>query len=291
MDAHKVKVGQLDELKFYDKYGHLRPGTYNVLSPTYSTNPKKYLWPVISGSQGFYTQKKLNPKIFRKLRQSLNDNGIKIDENELWAFIKNSIEGRELSKFYFTRLLSYVLDKIKVCSENIGVSASEVCSLPISSVIELLNGTYIDELDAEQVYLRARANKNRYRLQKSFSMPDTITNPDDIIFYKQANAKANFIGSTQVQGKCLQLESEPNEGLKGKIVCIPHADPGFDWIFGQKILGLVTEYGGSNSHMAIRCAELSITAAIGVGAENYNKIIHSEIIEIDPVNQKVVFIR
>ena len=48
---------------------------------------------------------------------------------------------------------------------------------------------------------------------------------------------------------------------------IENADPGFDWIFGSKILGLITKYGGVNSHMAIRCAELEIPVAIGCGEQ------------------------
>ena len=43
--------------------------------------------------------------------------------------------------------------------------------------------------------------------------------------------------------------------LRNKIVLIEGADPGFDWIFSQNIAGLITKYGGANSHMAIRSAE------------------------------------
>ena len=32
-------------------------------------------------------------------------------------------------------------------------------------------------------------------------------------------------------------------------------------------------YGGSNSHMAIRCLELNLPAAIGVGKLNYENIL------------------
>ena len=42
-------------------------------------------------------------------------------------------------------------------------------------------------------------------------------------------------------------------------------NPGLDYIFDYKIRGLITMYGGSNSHMAIRCLELNIPAAIGIG--------------------------
>ena len=39
------------------------------------------------------------------------------------------------------------------------------------------------------------------------------------------------------------------------IICIENADPGYDFIFNYKIKGLITKFGGSNSHMAIRCLE------------------------------------
>ena len=53
--------------------------------------------------------------------------------------------------------------------------------------------------------------------------------------------------------------------LKNKIIMIKSADPGYDYLFSKKISGLITQYGGANSHMAVRCAELGIPAVIGVG--------------------------
>ena len=45
-----------------------------------------------------------------------------------------------------------------------------------------------------------------------------------------------------------------------------------DFIFTKKINGLITKYGGINSHMAIRCLELGIASIIGVGEEKFNTI-------------------
>ena len=39
-----------------------------------------------------------------------------------------------------------------------------------------------------------------------------------------------------------------------------------------KLKGLITMYGGSNSHMTIRCSELNVTAVIGLGHKGYNEI-------------------
>ena len=44
---------------------------------------------------------------------------------------------------------------------------------------------------------------------------------------------------------------------------------------------MITRFGGANSHMAIRCAELNIPALIGVGENNFMKISKSNFIEID----------
>ena len=70
-----------------------------------------------------------------------------------------------------------------------------------------------------------------------------------------------------------------------EIVIIPQADPGYDWLFGQGISGLVTMYGGANSHMAIRAAEFRLPAAIGVGTKKYQEILNAKILEISPTQK------
>ena len=58
---------------------------------------------------------------------------------------------------------------------------------------------------------------------------------------------------------------------------IENADPGFDFIFNYPIKGLITKFGGSNSHMAIRCAEFDLPAAIGCGEQIFESLIKSNI--------------
>ena len=66
---------------------------------------------------------------------------------------------------------------------------------------------------------------------------------------------------------------------------ITQADPGYDWLFGQGIAGLVTLFGGANSHMAIRSAEFGLPAAIGVGENTYRKLLTASVIELSPANR------
>ena len=73
--------------------------------------------------------------------------------------------------------------------------------------------------------------------------------------------------------------------LNDHIIFIENADPGFDFIFYHNIKGLVTKYGGSNSHMAIRCMELGIPAVIGLGEKKYNFFSNQSRVEIDCQNK------
>ncbi|MBM3835600.1 MAG: hypothetical protein FJ403_20485 [Verrucomicrobia bacterium] len=65
------------------------------------------------------------------------------------------------------------------------------------------------------------------------------------------------------------------------------SDPGYDWLFAKQIAGLVTMYGGANSHMAIRCAEMKIPAVIGCGEHNFRSWSRSQILDIDCGNRCV----
>ena len=75
--------------------------------------------------------------------------------------------------------------------------------------------------------------------------------------------------------------------LKNKIICIKSADPGYDYLFSKRIGGLITCYGGANSHMAIRCAEMGVPAAIGCGESSFSNYCKAKKIEIDAANKQI----
>lgn len=115
-------------------------------------------------------------------------------------------------------------------------------------------------------------------------LPALITDRADIDVFLMARDLPNFVGTRPVIAPTARLEStgEAVGQLDGRIILIPRADPGFDWIFGHRIAGLVTLYGGANSHMAIRAAEHGLPAAIGVGEQRYRELYDAVEIEIDP---------
>ena len=108
-------------------------------------------------------------------------------------------------------------------------------------------------------------------------MPYLITTKSDFFVASILLSKPNFITDSKIISKIFFLKKEQNtDKINRKIVLIENADPGFDWIFNYNIKGLITKYGGVNSHMSIRCHELNIPAAIGVGEETFEKLIFGD---------------
>ena len=101
------------------------------------------------------------------------------------------------------------------------------------------------------------------------------------------NNEANFITLKRVKSSIITEEKLLTNNLTNKVVCIKSADPGYDYLFSKNIGGLITCYGGANSHMAIRCAEMGIPAVIGCGENNFERYCKAKNIEIDASNKQV----
>jgi len=110
----------------------------------------------------------------------------------------------------------------------------------------------------------------------------------DDSFCMNVNHLENYITSKKTSGKIVDLSNGTDKvDLVGKIVLIKGADPGFDWIFSKPIKGLITQYGGVGSHMAIRAAEFGIPAAIGCGEVLYNTLVNANCVELDCGNHNI----
>ena len=96
----------------------------------------------------------------------------------------------------------------------------------------------------------------------------------------------NFIGAGSIIANVVKI-GDLEVVLKGKIVIISQADPGYDWLFSHDIAGLITQYGGANSHMAIRSAEIGLPAAIGVGEKLYEQLSVANRLELDCLGQTI----
>ena len=117
--------------------------------------------------------------------------------------------------------------------------------------------------------------------------PDVIINHDDCYQFLQTVNNGNYISNKKIVLKVIKYDPKVhNNNYKNKIVLIENADPGYDFLFNFRIGGLITKYGGANSHMSIRCLELDIPAIIGIGDVNFNKLLKSNTVEMICIEKK-----
>jgi phosphohistidine swiveling domain-containing protein len=275
---------------FLGKYGHLRPGTYDILSESYEENPGKY----------FDLENKTEPQRTGQIKEFsfsetqlaqigelLNSHGLGVDAAHFLVFVREAIEGRERAKFIFTKNVSEILKAIKEYGKGLGFSAEDMSFAEITTLMKLYS---IVALPDEKKLLNDEISRNRemHEFCKYINFPYLISKPGDIFSFHLNEVEPNFITTKGVVGEPAIIDSDINKkDIKGKIVFVQNADPGFDWIFSHGIKGMVTTYGGANSHMAIRSAELNIPAVIGCGTVLFEKWSKAGKIEIDCLNKKV----
>ena len=122
-------------------------------------------------------------------------------------------------------------------------------------------------------------------------LPFFIQSSEDLYCFEKFHLEPNFITLNKVQSSIKILDDGDETSIKGKIILISEADPGYDWIFNQGITGLITKYGGANSHMAIRSAELNLPSVVGIGEKYYEELTNCHEIYIDCENKIINIIK
>lgn len=280
-----VDLKKLSKDEFLKKYGHLRPGTYDILSLRYDEAPDTYFdWSNIGYEEEGETEDfKLNLSQLTKIEELLDEHGLDHDVIGLFNFMKSAIEGREYSKFIFTKILSDVLSLIKKVSSKYGFDEDDASFIDVKKLLDLYSSSWDLE---EEISSFIKNGKNKYQSTTILNLPPLIFKPEDVDFFKLPENKPNFITLKNVTAPVVD-DLLNTQKLKGSIVFIPSADPGFDWIFTRGISGFVTAYGGVNSHMAIRAGELGLPAIIGAGEKLYNQWLKGKIIHMDCANHRV----
>lgn len=290
-DWMKCQLGMMEKQEFLEKYGHIRPGTYDIMSPRYDEKFEEYFslseeksadGKVIEGvSSDIFDEYKL-----RQIQMQLDENGLEITAMELLTFIREAVEGREYSKYVFTKAVSCILKLVEELGQRVGIEKQELAHLDISIVKQLYVDLYYGDIGAvfrENI----EHNKEQYECAKRIKLPSIIVDKEDVYHFHMLQEEPNFVTQKKVVSDTVELING-EENVEHKIVFIQSADPGYDFLFTKHIGGLITQFGGANSHMAIRCAELGIPAIIGAGEQNYNHWKKSRKLEIDCCKHQVI---
>lgn len=277
----------MPEEEFRQKYGHLRAGTYDITSPRYDRLSLKE-----DSGDGRKTEKSKESRwretdfLHESVRNALIETGIELDAGELLAFAKEALEQREYFKFIFTKSLSRTLELIAQIGDMFGFKREEMAYFRIEEVMSLsFYGSKREMKGFLSELLLAR--KTEYKNCEKLILPSIIQEAFDFDCIVSQDARPNFITEKVAVGEVAVIESGGDADIRGKIVVIEKADPGYDWIFTRGIAGLVTRYGGVASHMAIRCAEFDIPAAIGCGEQIFSYVLSCQRLRLDCKNGMV----
>ena len=275
-DFLAVFVGSAPKRNFLLKYGHLRPNSYDILSPCYAQRVELFAEEATVNPGADVPH--MEPFCFcaqeqHDITQLMREAGLEGDCASLEQYVRKVIPGREYAKFVFTRNLSDILELTTLWGLGLGLDRQTLSFLDVRDILEWTShallrdpGEYFKELSAKGCEL--------FNLSRSVKLGYLIRSPRDVYVVPQHRSAPNFVGSVRVEAPVVRIHAHTpcSVRLAGALVCIENADPGFDWIFTRGIAGLVTMFGGTNSHMAIRCSEYGLPAAIGVGVALFESV-------------------
>jgi phosphohistidine swiveling domain-containing protein len=273
----------LDKVQFINEYGHLRPGTYDIESIRYDLGSELYFdWNALPSQKIEKKEFSLNLTQMRKIDQLLREHKLDVDPVNLFNFLQSGIELREFAKFEFTKNLSDILELIYKIGSEFGLNRSELSFSNIATFKEL----HVAALHQNET-LRSSIEDGRRQYADTLrtSLPPVISDAIDIWGFEWPQSSPNFITQQTCFGKA--VDHHDKFSLEGSIVCIPSADPGYDWLFSYPIAGLITAWGGVNSHMAIRAGELGIPSVIGAGDKLFRQWANAKKLRIDCANKRV----
>lgn len=280
-DRRALDHGRISVEAFLRRYGHLRPGTYDIQSKRYDEQPELYLAGDSESLLPIRSPFCLSAQHVRAIDRLLDEAGLGVDSQALFIYIDAAVRAREAAKFQFTRLVSDALLNISRWGQSIGLDDDALSYLPLATILSAApDRVRLRELVAEAM--------EEYRCASYVAMPNLIFGPDDLDIVRLPLGHPTFITSDIIRGPVKLLAAgDAASDIDGCIVFAEKADPGFDWIFSHRILGLVTKFGGANSHMAIRCAEFALPAAIGCGERLFETMRRGAVVELNCAAQTI----
>ena len=262
---YDLKNKKITYSKFFDLYGHIRPNNYDINSKSIVDEGKDFVNFLIDNLEKEEDNFNNIKDTLVKIEKFFVKAGLSYSSKEWHKMFENSIISRENSKFMYSKAIDMTLKHIQKSNE---FDYNNLERLDFGLLLEDKKIIYQDQ-------------------PQDYELPDVLINSNDFLFFENLNTKPNFVGQNSTKAKVIIISENKTNQLKNKIVLLPNADPGWDWIFNLSIKGLVTKYGGPNSHMAIRASEKNITSVFGTGEELFNQIKNSNLLEIDPKNKKL----
>jgi phosphohistidine swiveling domain-containing protein len=283
-------AGKIAQQQLLDRYGHLRPNSYDITSQRYAD-----AWDSYFGDPARWRQERAFPDVEMAramlrgagpaIERLLRASGLTAPFEAFCEFIISSIQWREHGKFVFMKAVHDVLELSAEIGRMLGFEREDMAMLPVATVEVLATGSPSGAVGMEW-RRQIEFNRKRWALTSALRLPGLIRTPSDVFAFEVEGARPTFVSQTRVSGSVVRGDDErvrptQAEAWRGAVVLLRAADPGYDWLFSKGIAGLITAWGGAGSHMAIRAAEFGLPAAIGCGELMFESLMQARTIELD----------
>lgn len=214
----KVLSNTMDKETFMSMYGHLRPGSYDIMSPKYANRPDLFDGKVI-GNNDTIQEFILTDKERSDINILLGEHGFdNVKADTIFEYAQKAIVSREYAKFIFTKHLSDILENVAEWGELVGFSREELAMLTINDVKSILIAPLTD--DTKVFYEnKIEKAKNNYSVATSFKLSYLIRSVRDIYIVPMQRSSANFVGDKRIEAEIVELTPYTKEipPLEGKI--------------------------------------------------------------------------
>lgn len=271
-------LGRLTRDEVLARYGHLRPGTYDIRTPRYDEAPHRYfLENRVVPQQLQDPEEEMPAKALATLNQGFQALGLDLNAKSFLTFAKAAIEAREWAKFEFSHSISEALLVLTDWGRLNGFGVGELAYLTCDDIEKAA----VLPADAGRAFLReqVRVRGDETVTARAINLPLLLRFPSECHAFKGLVDQPNYITRLRVVARVADIER--GDDPAGAIVVVQNADPGYDWLFATGMVGMITAFGGANSHMAVRALEIGIPAAIGCGSLLYDHLAGFRIVELD----------
>ena len=189
---------ELSKEKFISRYGHLRPSSYDILSPNYSNRDDLFEGKART-AQGTIQKFSLTAEEKSSINILLGQHALDgITANQLFQYAEKAIKGREFGKFIFTKHLSSILEYVAEWGLLKGFDRNDMSMLKINDVLNLLFAPLTNDVKS---FYQERINKSRnnYEIASSFKLSYLIRSVRDIHIVPMQRSFPNFIGNKRIE--------------------------------------------------------------------------------------------
>jgi len=286
-DVIALNDKKITKIQFLKKYGHLRPGTYDITALRYDDSKNNFFediqFPKLKSKHKFDFDNTL-------LSNLLTTHFLNFENIDFFSFVRDGLIYREKLKFEFTKNLSEALELIAKVGKTLGFTREEVSNLDIRTILKSKN---LSKNQTRNIWREKIFQQQKEKLVNDcLSLPPIIFSEKDFDIIQYFISKPNYITDKKITGNIINFENFKGniDSQRGKILLLQNADPGYDWIFTKKLGGLITKYGGVASHMSIRCSETGLPAVIGCGEVIFEKLKLASKVLLDCKNKEILIL-